>query len=93
MGCEATYVMERKSGSECNNKRQPVNRLPFFNGKQGFSAWLNFTEKKGFYPSSNTLLQIKSVEVHYLIPGFYKVIDKFLFCIGAGVDFCKSPKL
>ncbi len=36
---------------------------------------------------------IKTVEVHHLAPGSHKVFHKLVFCVGAGINLCKGPKL
>ena len=38
-------------------------------------------------------IQIKTIEFHDFIPGGDKVIDKFLFCLVAGIDFCNCSQL
>jgi hypothetical protein len=37
--------------------------------------------------------QVETIEVHHLVPGRYKVMDKLLLRVRTSVDFGKRPKL
>ena len=37
--------------------------------------------------------QIKTIEVHHLVPNRHEVIDKLLLCVGTGINFRNGSKL